>query len=222
MAEGGMNQLFGSILPKGGGVMDLIFIIVICLAALFVIGGILWFFWSRKKWNLTVEFKLPRSIKYLNENEKIDVSNIQGSIESEIGKGCYDYKKGVVWLKRKGKKKIKMKPFRVTKYLQNNTSGKQILTVVQIGAAEFIPVMPESYMIMQDDETGEQVTVLDIKTDASESKAWSSQFEREAKSTYSIQGALASLLQHPAFLVGLVIFLWGLQFLLLYNRMKGR
>ena len=215
------SDLFGSIsfgMGKGG-MLGMVYVIMIVVGALIIVGTLVWFFYNKKTWNLKVKFRLPRAVKYLDDGSVLDVNHVQGVIEYDEGKGSYNIKKGVVWLKRKGKRKVKMKPFRVQKYLQiPSGGGKPILEVVQIGAEEYIPVMPESYIVMEDDETGEQVAVLDIKTDSSESKAWGSQFEREAKSTYSIQGALAALLSNPLFIAGLVIFLWGLQLLLLYNR----
>ena len=217
-----MGDLFGSLgFGLGsGGMLGMFWIVMIIVVALGICGTIIWFFWSKKAWNLKVKFRLPRSVKYLGENETLDINDIEGVIEYDEGKGSYNAKKGVVWLKRKGKRKVKMKPFRVQKYLQiPSGGGKPILEVLQVGAEDYVPVMPESYLIMEDDETGEQVAVLDVKTDSSESRAWQHQFEREAKSTYSIQGALSALLTNPLFIAGLVIFLWGLQLLILYNRM---
>lgn len=200
----------------GSSILDFIIIGGIILLALLIIGGIFWFFYARRKWNLKVEFKLPRTVKYNKsvDDPEFDINSIQGALSSEWGKGYFNVRKGVVFLKRKGKRKIFMKPFRINKFLQGDT-----LTVVQVGAEEYIPVMPENFMIFTDDENNEKVTVLDLKTDSSESKAWGEYFEKTALKTYSITDMLTSLLSNPIFLVGLVIFMWGIQLLLLYNRL---
>ena len=187
--------------------------IVIGFVVIAAIIGILWFFWNKKNWNLKVEFKLPRSVKYLKEGEKLGIDDVNGFVDSEWGKGFYNSKTGVVFLKRKGKRKIPMKPFNLARYLQ----GRETLTVVQVGAEDYMPVIPESYLIYEN-EKGDCASLLNVKADISESKSWRVQYEREAKKAYSIMGLLD---KYGTWIgIGLVIFLWGVQFVMLYNKMK--
>jgi hypothetical protein len=214
MAEG-FNP-FGSLLSGfgGGGTMTVIYAIIIGLGGLFIAGFIVWFFWRRSAYNLRVEFKLPRSVKYLNAGSKVEPNDVSGFIDCDWGKARYDSKTGVVWLKRKGKKAVPMKPFQISRYLQ----GTNLLTVVQVGAKDYVPVMPESYAIYQD-ENGEEATLLSLRADTTESRAWKNSFEREAKSAYSI----TSLLQQyaPILAIGLVIILWGIQFIMIRRGICG-
>ena len=197
---------FGSFLGNffggfgGLGIGNILLMIVAVVVFLAVVGGIIWFVFYKKQWNLKVEFKLPRSDGRI--------------IGGEWGKGRYDSKRGVVWLKRKGKKKSAMKPFSLGQYIQ----GDNLLTVVQVGAEDYLPVAPDSYEEVVDDTTGEEAAIINFKTDSSTSKAWKNQFERESKSTYSITNWLKDNAQWLS--IGLVIFLWGLQFLLLWMKLS--
>lgn len=195
--------------------VDLILTVMIVICAIIIIGGFFYYIHQRRKWNIKVEFKLPRAVQYLKKGETLDYNNIKGNILTEFGKGMFDTRRGAVFLKRKGKKKISMKPFNINKYLQD-----RYLTVVQVGAEEYVPIVPESFLMFIDDETGDTVSVIQHLTDFSESKAWKSNFERTAKNAYSISDALMQLLTNPFFMIGLVIFLWGLQLLLLYNKIS--
>lgn len=176
--------------------------VVIAFVVIAIIGGgAYWYWYNKKRWFLTVEVKIPRSDGKL--------------LNAEIAKGSYDSKKGVVLIKRRGMKACAVKPFDIKRYLQGGT----ILTVVQVGIKDYIPVMLDSYLEMEDTETGEAAAMMKIKIDTSESQAWKTAFERDAKNTYSIMGLLQ---QHmPIIAIGLVIFLWGIQFLILYNRISS-
>lgn len=204
--------------PFGGGLggMNMFWIVAGLLAFVIVAGTIMIVIRNKFRWNIKVNFKLPRGVVSLREGEKIDISNIQGTILHEVGKAYYDSKMGVVWLKRKWKKKVPMKPFNLSKYLQ----GTNVIDVVQVGVNEFLPIYPQSFLLFEDDETGEDFTILDLKTDHSQDNAWAIEFERSTKNAYSVSSALEALLKSPIFLVGLVIFLWGIQFLLLYTKIK--
>jgi len=198
---------------SAGGLFASIKIIIIAVIALCCIIGIIWFFWNKKNWNLKVEFKLPRSVKYLKEGKTLQPDDVNGFTDAEWGKGFYNSKTGVVYLKRKGKRKIAMKPFQLSRFLQ----GQNTLTVIQIGAEDYMPVIPESYLIYED-EKGDCASLLNVKADISESKSWRVQYEREAKKAYSIMGLLD---KYGTWIgIGLVIFLWGVQFVMLYNKLK--
>lgn len=203
MAEQGFGSFLGGFFGGFGGLGlgNILMMIVVVIMFIGVVGAIIWFIFYKKQWNLKVEVKLPRSDGRL--------------ISAEWAKGSYNSKKGVVWIKRKGKKKAPMKPFSVQQYLQ----GDNLLTVVQVGADDYLPVAPMSYEEVEDDKTGEKAAIINFKTDVSSSKAWKNQFERESKSTYSISSWLRENGQWIG--IGLVIFLWGLQFLLLYMKIKN-
>jgi hypothetical protein len=200
---------------EGGGLLGLVNIILIALGAMIIIGGILYFFYSKKQWNIKkVYFRLPREIDFVDTKPGQLNLDIKGMVRKEIGKGMYDSKRGVVFVKRKGKKKVALKPFQLAKFLD----GDGNLEVIQVGSNEYVPVMPQSYLFYKDDKTNDICCFLNHRTDISESKAWRTSFEREAKSAFSIMGMLREYA--PIIAIGLVIFLWGIQMLLLYTRIK--
>lgn len=177
----GIGDILGKIGIGGGGsgsfVSNISYIII---GAVVLIGcglGLWWFIARRKKYNLQVEFKIPRNMKEQKDGE------ITGTLNKEWGKGFYNAKKGVVFVKRKGKKPVPMKPFDVKSYL----STGNILTVIQTGIEDYRPVIDESYIELEDDKTGEAAALIKAKIDTSESKSWKNSFEREAKMTYSIK-----------------------------------
>lgn len=199
----------------GAGLMGLMNIILIALGAIVIISCIIWYFYNLKRWNIKkVYFKLPREVEFLKEGETLDINNIRGVIRREVGKGMYDTRRGVVFVKRRRKLKVPLKPFQLSEYLDADGN----LEVLQVGANEFIPIMPKSYLFYQDEDTGEMSCFVNHKTDLSASKAWRTSFEREAKSAFSIMGMLREYA--PIIAIGLVIFLWGIQMLLLYTRIK--
>lgn len=207
---GGMDLGIGGV----GGVANLVTIVAAAFCGLLLVAGIIWFFYNKKRWNIKkVTFRLPREVKFLKEGETLDLNGIRGIVDKEIGKGSYDAKKGVVFLKRKGKRKTPMKPFNISEYLD----GSGELEVVQIGSDEYVPVIPRSYMLYEDEQGG-TCAFVSLKADMSESRSWKNSFEREAKSAFSIMALFREYA--PIIAIGLVIFLWGIQLLLLYNRLK--
>lgn len=185
---------------SGGGALNFMISILIAGSILgLIFGGFWWWFKAKRIWNLKVEFKMPRSGGNL--------------VMSEWGKGQYDSKKGVVYVKRKGLPKSPLEPFDVKEFLQ----GSNTLTVVQIGINQYLPVLPTSYDQVTN-EQGEVAVVMKVKGDISQSKSWRSSFEREAKNAYSLSNLLK---ENTAWIaIGLVIFLWGIQFLVIYNAVK--
>lgn len=209
-----IGDLLGGLNIGFGGFGNLVTIALIAITAIMIVGSIIWFFWNRKQWNLIVEVLVPRQVQYLKPGHLLDIDSIKGDIGSEIAKGAYNVKKGAVFIKRKGKSKVSMKPFNVNLFLFNQNK----LKVVQVGAEEYIPILPQSF-ILYEDEKGNTAALLKLKADATTSKAWRSTFERNSKITFSVVNFLRE--NQTIIMIGLVIFLWGLQTLILYNRMKG-
>lgn len=205
MADAGSLTGFVGNFVGGFNIMLIAKILGIVVLTLGIIGGIFYFVWNKKKWNLRVEFKLPRS---------------DGRFyDAEWGQGSFNTRQGVVWLKRKGHKKVPMKPFDITKYVQ----GGDILTVVQTAANNYIPMMPDSFETLVSDTpnkegTYEEVAVIKMQGDTTESKSWKNSFEREAKSAYSLSSFLK---EHGALLaMGLVLFLQLIGFIIIYQRIR--
>ena len=193
-----LGDMFGKI-GIGGGNSNLINVgaaIIIGVLALGIIVGIIWFFiFKRKNWNIKVNFKIPRDVRETGNGQ------ITGTINKERGKGYYNPRQGVVYVKRKGKRPVPMKPFDIKRYL----SASSELDVIQVGLEDYRPILDESYLELVDDETGEEAALIKIKTDISGSKSWRNQFERDSKATYSI---MSFLQQHGEKLIwGLIIMI---------------
>jgi len=128
-----IGDLFGNLTGgfSFGGLFGLIFVIAIGVLAILIAGGIFWYFNNKKKWNIKkVNFILPREVQFLKEGNTLDVNDIKATITKEYGKGSYDAKRGVVFLKRKGKRKIPVKPFNVSEYLDGSGNfASEIITL---------------------------------------------------------------------------------------------
>jgi len=194
---------------EGGG--SNIIYLLIGFAVLLICGFALWWFLKKRKtWNIKVEFKIPRNIKKVRTKE--GTIKIIGTLNKEWGKGFYDAKKGSVFIKRKGKKAVAMKPFDVKQYL----STGNILTVVQTGIEDYRPIRDESYIELKDIDGGEGALVQAV-IDTSESRSWKNTFEREAKMTYSIKNWIA---EHGALVaMGLVLLMNLIGFSIVIARM---
>jgi len=195
---------------EGGG--SNIIYLLIGFAVLLICGFALWWFLKKRKtWNIKVEFKIPRNIKKVRTKE--GTIKIIGTLNKEWGKkDFYDAKKGSVFIKRKGKKAVAMKPFDVKQYL----STGNILTVVQTGIEDYRPIRDESYIELKDIDGGEGALVQAV-IDTSESRSWKNTFEREAKMTYSIKNWIA---EHGALVaMGLVLLMNLIGFSIVIARM---
>jgi hypothetical protein len=189
--------------------------------ALYVIGGIivlgllgLFVFWmSRKKrWNLDIEFKLTRSDGKLTN--------------AEWGKGHYNAKKGVVFIRRpspamsRWSKGLPVPIFDIRRYVQ----GSSIITMLQVGPQDFRPVLNDSYTeyveTYKDDKTGEikqvKESILNIKVDSGLNKAWKSAWESAAKNAYSIRSFLTQF-QTPI-AIAIVLIACFIGFTILYTK----
>jgi len=189
MVEGDLMGTVGVYVGKfiGWG----IWAIIIILTLVVVIVAIVWSL-KRKKWNLRVEIKLPRS------DGKI--------INSEKAKGYFDTKNGFISLKRKGVRAIDMKPFNTSKYLQ----GDRYLEVLQVGPDDYIPILPKSYktIIKGDAKEGEQEKfgLLEIEGDMGERKQWASHSAEAALNRFTLK----SFLDKHQFAISIIIIMFGL------------
>lgn len=209
----GIGDIFGSIGLGAGSGSNIISIgaaIFIGVVALGIIGALVWFFLvKRKNWNIKVNFKIPRDVREGEDGQ------ITGTINKERGKGYYNPRQGVVYVKRKGKRPVPMKPFDIKRYL----SASSELDVIQVGLEDYRPILDESYLQLVDDETGEEAALIKIKTDISGSKSWRNQFERDSKQTYSI---MSFLQQHGQMVMwGFVILIIFVGQAIVISRLKG-
>ncbi len=193
-----------------GGMSNIVYIIIGFAVLLLCAFGLWWFLKKRKTWNIKVEFKIPRNIKKVRTKE--GTIKIIGTLNKEWGKGFYDAKKGSVFVKRKGKKPVAMKPFDIKQYL----STGNILTVVQTGIEDYRPIRDESYIELKDVQ-GNDGALVQAVIDTSESKSWKNTFERESKMTYSIKNWIA---EHGALVaMGLVLLMNLIGFSIVIARM---
>lgn len=207
MAEGGFTSFLGGFF--GGFNFGMIFLIVIiAVFALGIIGGIIWYIYNRIQWNLKVEFKLTRS---------------NGAFSTgEWGKGSFNSRKGVVFVKRKGLSKSKLEPFDIREYIQGSSN---ILTVTQVGVNTYKPVHPSSFETIIDtwtDEKGQihesEVSVMKVRGDTTQDKAWATSYEREAKNAFSISGFLKEY--GGLITMGLILFMQFIGFAVLYAKIR--
>jgi len=170
----------------GGGLVSIGMALIIgAVGILVAVGFVYWIIKRKKNWNIKVEFRLPRDVREVEEKD--GSTRVKGTITKEWGKGYYDAKRGVVFIKRPKKKAVPMKPFNIKDTL---SGGSNILTVIQVGVEDYRPVLEDSYLELEDKDTGEEAALIRAKIDTSESKSWRNTFEREAKSTYTIGGWL--------------------------------
>ena len=212
-----IGDLFEKIGIGGGGsgnFINNIMTVLVGTVVLAICGGCLWFFViKRKKWNIKVEFKIPRNIRKI----KLKDGSIKviGTINKEWGKGYYDAKNGVVLVKRRKKKPVPMKPFDIKTYL----SADNILTVIQVGIEDYRPVVDESYIRLKDAKTGDKFALVNAQIDTSEGKAWRNSYERERKNTYAISNWLREHGQTLA--MGLVAMMILVGFGVLWTRLPS-
>lgn len=200
---------------SGAGQVVLYFILGFII--LLMLGGIFAIFYFKKRWNLNVEFKLTRS---------------DGRItNAEWGKGYYDSKKGVVFVRRptmgKFSKGVAIKIFDIRRYIQ----GTDIITVLQVGPEDFRPVLNDSWTShvvteeYKDTKTGlvEQrevkESILNIRVDSGLNKAWKSAWDSAAKNAYSIRSFFQQF-QTPI-AIGIVIICCFVGFAVLWSKIPA-
>lgn len=174
-----LSDVIASITSGSGNTLYVVAVIVFIGGAALLLavgGGVM--LWMRKRWTLKVEIKLPRS------DGKI--------ISSEWGKGYYNAKRGVVFIKRPGLRgsTYPIKIFDVRKYLQ----GTDTFTVIQLAPDEYRPVLMESYLTHDrkyiDKDTGKvtimKEAIINIQVDHGKNKAWKTAFQEASKQAYSL------------------------------------
>jgi len=175
----GIGDTVSGMIPQGSSVMILVLIGIVMTVVAVIICFVGFLIWNKKRWNLQVEIKLPRSDGRI--------------VNGEWGKGYFNSKRGVVFIKRPGnfQPKIPLKIFDPKRYLQ----GDRLITVVQLSPTDYRPVLPESFLEHTvdyvDDKTGEvskvKESVLEIKCDTGHSKAWQQAFDAASKQAYSLK-----------------------------------
>lgn len=170
------------------------------IVAIAIIGCIAWLAMKRKKWNLEVEIKLPRSDGKLILREK--------------AKGYWDIKAGVVDIKRKRLRAVGMKPFDIKKYLQ----GNKYLEVIQIGPKDYIPVLPKSYAELKDKD-GEKYAIMEIESDLEKRRTWKNYMERAGKNRFTLIGFLDK--HWRAIEISIILFVVFLGMSILWMRMPS-
>lgn len=199
-----------------GGVqtgISVLWYVVLGIVILIMIATIAAIFYFKKRWNLDVEFKLTRN---------------DGRItNAEWGKGYYDSKKGVVFVRRptmgKFSKGVAIKIFDIRRYIQGST----IITVIQVGPEDFRPVLNDSWTehveTFKDSKTGEikevKESILNIKVDSGLNKAWKSAWDSAAKNAYSIRTFFTQF-QTPI-AIGIVIICCFVGFALLWSKLPS-
>lgn len=212
-----LQDILGTVTSGTGNILGIFITSVIIggIAIVLALSGLAyWYF--KKRWNLKVEIKLPRS----------DGKIIQG----EWAKGFYNAKKGVVFIRRKGMgfRSIPMEVFDVKKYLQ----GPDLLTVVQVAPEDYRPVLNDSwteYKIQKRDSKGEilldakgnplyeKLAIINIKVDSGLNKAWKSSWDAAAKRAYSLQSFFTQF-QTPI-AIGIVILSSFVGFAIIWTRL---
>ena len=206
-----ITETASGFIPQGSTVTLLVILFVAGFVALIIVALIGFLIWNKKRWNLKVEIKLPRS------DGKI--------INGEWGSGYFNSKQGVVFIKRPGKfqRKIPLKIFDPKRYLQ----GSDLLTVVQLSPVDYRPVLPKSFLEYEleyvDDKTGEVTLVkealMNIECDTGASKAWQTAFEAAAKQAYSLQSFFVQFQTPIAIAIVLVAVFVGIA--ALWTQMPG-
>jgi hypothetical protein len=199
-----LNSIIGSITSSGQSMLFWIIMAIVIVVLLVVVGGSLfWFYWSKKRWNLRIEFKIPRS----------DGQIIMG----EWGKGLWNAKRGVVYLKRNKMRTVPMKVVNITRYLQ----GADLMTVIQVGPEDYRPVLNDSWtehiVEYEDEKSGKVIqqkeAIINIKADTGLNKPWKSAWEQASKTAYSISTFLQQFQTPIAIAIVLIAVFVGISIL---------
>lgn len=197
-----IGETLTGLIPEGSTVGLIMLLIVIGFIVIIVVGFIGLMIWNKKRWNLKVEIKLPRS------DGKI--------VNGEWGKGYFNSRHGVVYIKRSGfmNKKIPLKIFDPKRYLQ----GSDMITVIQLSPIDYRPVLPKSFLefdVKYVDEKTKEITtvkeaVMNMECDTGASKAWQTAFDAAAKKAYSLQSFMQQFQTPIAIAIVLVAVFVGI------------
>lgn len=182
-------------------------IIIGGIVGLGVIGFVIWALLKRKRWNLVVEIKMPRTDGQV--------------ILRERTKGHWDVKAGIIDIKRKRLKPVGMRPFEVQKYLQ----GSNFLEVLQVGPTDYIPILPKSYTTVTNKEMVDgkekdvEYATLKIETNLEKRRTWKNYMERSAKNRFTISGFLDK--HWRAIEISIILFVIFLGISILWMRMPS-
>lgn len=155
-----------------------------------IAAGVGWWKWYQRKWYLTVPLKMPRD---------------KGrTITSEIAKGYWDSRQATLWVKREGLfgQKFFVKLDDIRKYLQ----GNQIVELLGSGIT-WKPILPESYIEVIDESTGQKANIMEYSMDFTQDKAWAIRAEREYTTTFSLSDVFNKLKDYIGWglVIGIVI-----------------
>ena len=197
-----IGSTISGVIPKGSTVGLIFMMILIGTVVLIAIGAFALIIWNKKRWNLKVEIKLPRS------DGKI--------VNAEWAKGYFNSKHGVVYIRRPGRmqKKIPLKIFDPKRYLQ----GSDLITVVQLSPVDYRPILPKSFLEYEvthiNDKTKERSVVkegiMEMECDTGASKAWQVSFDAAAKKAYSLQSFMQQFQTPIAIAIVLVAVFVGI------------
>ena len=205
-----ITEMFGGM---GWDVLTWVLVAAGGLVVLLLLGSIGWWAYRKKKWNLRVEIKMPRSDGKL--------------IISEKANGHYDSNAGIVDIKRKKMRAVGMKPFDVREYLQ----GSNFLEVMQVGAKQYIPMHPKSYekfttihkykdkKTKQDVEEETDYYTMKFVADVDKRKTWKTYFERTAKDRFTLLGFLSK--HWRAIEISIIVFVMFLGFSIIWMRLPS-
>ena len=173
-------------------------IVIVAIVAAIVISIVMY---KKKKWNLRLEIKLPRSDGRL--------------ILSDKAKGHWDAENGWIVIKRRGYRKVPTHPIDPKKWLK----GRNFATLIQVGPEDFIVVDENTYTILVDEATGEEMAIMKIIADVGKRKTWKNYTERMGKKAFTLRGWAE---QHQlAITLAIVIFVIFLGFAILWMRMPS-
>lgn len=208
-----LGGILGSAGNIGGDIVTWIIIGGVGLVVIALLGTIGWWAYKKKKWNLRVEVKMPRSDGKL--------------IISEPAKGHYDSTFGIVDIKRKKMGAVGMKPFDIREFLQ----GNNFLEVMQVGPKQYIPLHPKSYEKFTtnykylDKKTKEEKTdsmeyyTMKYVADVDKRKTWKTYFERTSKQRFTLWGFLEA--HWRAIELSIIVFVIFLGFAVMWIRMPS-
>lgn len=160
-----------------------------------IVAGVGYWQWQKKKWYLSVPLKMPR------DNGR--------TVVSEIAKGNWDARKATLWVKRKGLwgAKFPLKLDDVRNYLQ----GAEVIELIGSGV-NWKPILPESYLTVINEETGQEASIMKYTMDFTQDKHWAIQAERSLINTFSLSDFFSKIKDYIGWgmVIGITILAQGI------------